>query len=87
MCFSQAYKYFKDSMYAKDYDVQKEIDNTYDANNHTFRRLVLRYIEDIKNKNFNKFLDPSSDDSTKWLIHIHKTLDALLLDEFFENFI
>ncbi|EGR34530.1 protein kinase domain protein [Ichthyophthirius multifiliis] len=83
----EAQKYVKNSMYSNDYDVQKEIDNTYELNNHTFRRLVLRYIEDIKTKYFNKFLDPQMDDSMKWLIHIHKTLDALLLDEFFENFI
>ncbi|EAS03183.1 Serine/Threonine kinase domain protein (macronuclear) [Tetrahymena thermophila SB210] len=83
----EAYKFFKNSIYQNDYEVQKEIDNTYEGNNHTFRRLMLRYIEDIKSKHFNKFLDPTSDDSTKWLVHIHKTLDALLLDEFFENFI
>jgi len=77
----------KNSMFSLDDLVGRELDNLYEADNHTFNRLMLRYIEDIKNKNFNKFLDPSSEDSTKWLIHIHKTLDALLLDEFFENFI
>ena len=33
-------------------------------------------------------MSPGQDvSSKKWLIHIHKVLDALILDETFENFI
>lgn len=51
---------------------------------------MIKYIENIKNCYFRDFLDSSNNeksDAKKWMLHINEIADALIIDEFFENFI
>lgn len=51
---------------------------------------MIKYIENIKNCYFRDFLDASNNeknDAKKWMLHINEIADALIIDEFFENFI
>lgn len=48
---------------------------------------MLNYVEDIKNKYLKEFISRDNEECKYWLIHIYKVLDALLIDDFFENFI
>lgn len=49
---------------------------------------MIKYIESIKNNYFRDFLDSNEkSDAKKWMLHINEIADALIIDEFFENFI
>ncbi|CAD8135760.1 unnamed protein product [Paramecium pentaurelia] len=49
------------------------------------KKLVLKYCEDLKNQYLQQFLDKNPQSGNKQLMHIEKTLESLILDEFFEN--
>ncbi|CAD8042951.1 unnamed protein product [Paramecium primaurelia] len=49
------------------------------------KKFVLKYCEDLKSQYLQQFLDNNPQSGNKQLLHIEKTLESLILDEFFEN--
>ncbi|CAD8061051.1 unnamed protein product [Paramecium primaurelia] len=49
------------------------------------KKIVLKYCEDLKSQYLQQFLDKNPQLGSKQLLHIEKTLESLILDEFFEN--
>ena len=49
------------------------------------KKFVLKYCEDMKAQYLTQFLDKNTNAGNKFLLHIEKTLESLIIDEFFDN--
>lgn len=87
---TQAKSAVQKSKYSTDTGLNSELDlpdSYYEITQTVLKRVMLNYVEDIKNKYLQDFINKENEEIKFWLVHIYKVLDALLIDDFFENFI